>query len=163
MYEKWLQLSEEHVAIWRHTCPFLCCCVKWGTCWCIPCCSVLEFHTPPRRSEWFHWKPRWLSACSAGPRMTKKQICNILYVCRAFAIKGMLLLSSNITHLHILQLKYASMIRLLFYLGGLVKLLKQMVILFAFFFVSILKYPQLFPNCINVNFHHNLLLYRQHI
>lgn len=50
---------------------------------------------------------------------------------------------------------------MLSYLGGLIKFLIQMVILFALLFVLILKYPQLFSNCINVNFHHNLLLYRR--
>ena len=47
------------------------------------------------------------------------------------------------------------------YLGSLVKHLIQMVILFALLFVLILEYPQLLSNCINVNFHHNLLRYTQ--
>lgn len=50
------------------TCRSLRCCLMWGTCRYIPCCSVPEFHTPPQRFEWFHWKPLWLCVCSAGPR-----------------------------------------------------------------------------------------------
>lgn len=53
------------------------------------------------------------------------------------------------------------MVRILLYLGGLVKLLKQAVILFALLFELILKYPQLFSDCINVNLHHNLLFHQQ--
>lgn len=48
------------------------------------------------------------------------------------------------------------MIRVVLYLRGLVKLLKQTIVLFALLFVLILKYPQLLSNCINVN--RNLLL-----
>lgn len=43
------------------------------------------------------------------------------------------------------------------YLGCLVKLFIQVVILFALLFVLILQYSQLLSNCINVDLHHNLL------
>lgn len=43
------------------------------------------------------------------------------------------------------------------YLGCLVKLFIQVVILFALLFVLILQYSQLLSNCIDVDLHHNLL------
>lgn len=67
-------LNEHGQQILNHTCLTLCCCLMWGTCRCILCCSALEFHTPPQRSEWFHWKPLWLSACSAAPEGERKQL-----------------------------------------------------------------------------------------
>lgn len=50
----------------------------WGTCQCIPCCSALEFHTPPQRYELFHWKLQWLFACSEGPGWRKEANCYFL-------------------------------------------------------------------------------------
>lgn len=70
-------IKSDILALWIksiHTCHSLHCCLMWGTCRCIPCCSVLEFHTPPQRSEWFHWKPLWLSVCSAAPGEEWKQM-----------------------------------------------------------------------------------------
>lgn len=42
-------------------------CLTWGTYRYIPCCSVPESHTPPQKCGLFHWKPQWLSVCSASP------------------------------------------------------------------------------------------------